>query len=208
MTEHLFITPTGKAHSHWIEVFPGSKIQFSFSEVYEINAFSVVWVEWPKGLEERHYHELESLVSTGKPVVVLSANPNEQQAKTAVSLGAKGYCHSYATTSQLQDVALVVTSGGLWLGPDLVQKVLFGARVAGAQKADTDVSERLKELTKRELAVARAVAIGHTNKEISMLLGIGERTVKSHLSIIFQKVQVRDRVQLALLLNGIDFPSS
>ena len=51
--------------------------------------------------------------------------------------------------------------------------------------------------------VALEVAKGATNKEIAATLGITERTVKSHLTLIFDKTGVRDRVQLALLLNNI-----
>jgi DNA-binding NarL/FixJ family response regulator len=60
----------------------------------------------------------------------------------------------------------------------------------------------LDELTKRERQVAKAVADGLSNREIAARLSISERTVKARLTSVFQKLNVRDRVQLALLLRG------
>jgi two-component system nitrate/nitrite response regulator NarL len=62
-------------------------------------------------------------------------------------------------------------------------------------------------LTQRELEVARTVVSGASNKEIARQLGITERTVKSHVGAIFEKLQVRDRLQLAMLIRDQDFPS-
>ena len=60
----------------------------------------------------------------------------------------------------------------------------------------------LKDLTKRETQVAQAVADGCSNREIAERLNISERTVKARLTSVFQKLDVRDRVQLALLMRG------
>jgi DNA-binding NarL/FixJ family response regulator len=60
----------------------------------------------------------------------------------------------------------------------------------------------LDDLTKRERQVAKAVAEGLSNREIAARLNISERTVKARLTGVFQKLDVRDRVQLALLLRG------
>jgi len=62
--------------------------------------------------------------------------------------------------------------------------------------------EKFRTLTVREIEVARAVARGDSNKEIARHLGITERTVKAHLSTLFEKLGVRDRLQLALAVNG------
>jgi DNA-binding NarL/FixJ family response regulator len=59
----------------------------------------------------------------------------------------------------------------------------------------------LQMLSERERAVALCVARGESNKEITRDLNIAERTIKSHLTAIFEKLGVRDRLQLAILLN-------
>jgi DNA-binding NarL/FixJ family response regulator len=59
----------------------------------------------------------------------------------------------------------------------------------------------LELLSERERAVALCVARGESNKEITQKLDIAERTIKAHLTTIFEKLGVRDRLQLAVLLN-------
>ncbi|MBL8432557.1 MAG: helix-turn-helix transcriptional regulator, partial [Dechloromonas sp.] len=58
-------------------------------------------------------------------------------------------------------------------------------------------------LSGRETQVARLVASGASNKEIADQLAITERTVKAHLTVIFEKLGVRDRLQLSLRINGL-----
>ena len=61
-------------------------------------------------------------------------------------------------------------------------------------------------LTDREREVAATIAAGSSNKEIARQLGITERTVKAHVGAILEKLQVRDRLQLALLMSGRQKP--
>jgi len=98
-------------------------------------------------------------------------------------------------------VALVVEHGGLWMPPELMQRfVALSMRVV---PGEAPVEPELNELTSRELMVAEQIAHGATNREIAAALDISERTVKAHLSAIFEKLDVRDRVQLALAMNNI-----
>jgi DNA-binding NarL/FixJ family response regulator len=62
-------------------------------------------------------------------------------------------------------------------------------------------------LTEREITVARYAASGQANAQIAEALGITERTVKAHLSAVFEKLGVSDRLQLALLVHGISAPA-
>ena len=62
-------------------------------------------------------------------------------------------------------------------------------------------------LTERETTAARYAAGGWANAQIAEALGITERTVKAHLSAVFEKLGVSDRLQLALLVHGISSPS-
>ena len=72
--------------------------------------------------------------------------------------------------------------------------------VPTSEKAEA-VGSALDELTSREVMVAKLVGRGESNREIAAELEITERTVKAHLSAIFTKLGVRDRVQLALTVN-------
>lgn len=132
-------------------------------------------------------------------IAVLSMTPDTQEALVALERGARAYCHALSVPELFREIALVVGHGGLWVGPELMTKVVGAARRAlpatvGAQMPGC--------LSAREGEVARAVAAGLSNKEIADLLGITERTVKAHLGTTFEKLGVRDRLQLALRLSA------
>jgi DNA-binding NarL/FixJ family response regulator len=95
-------------------------------------------------------------------------------------------------------VALVVINGGLWVGADLMTRA--AGAVARASGPQTTWAAPLAELTPREREVATQVAEGACNKEVGRRLDITERTVKAHMTAIFEKLGVRDRLQLVLLL--------
>jgi DNA-binding NarL/FixJ family response regulator len=105
----------------------------------------------------------------------------------------------------LQDVGGVVAQGGLWLGPELVDRIVAATRELldrSPAAAETLPTVNLSALSARELEVARAVAAGRSNREVAETLFISERTVKAHLGAVFEKLGVRDRLQLALQLSG------
>jgi len=134
------------------------------------------------------------------PVVVVSLTPTLTEGLASLELGARGYCHAYATPEMLREVALVVHHGGVWMGPDLLGRMIGSVRRALPTREP--VSDVLADLSPREVDVARAVADGCTNKEVALRLGITERTVKAHLSAVFEKLCVRDRLQLVLRIQG------
>ena len=120
--------------------------------------------------------------------------------------GAVGYCHYLAAPEQLREIASVVTQGGLWIGARLMQKLLSVSAKAqeGIQnQLEPEIEKRLQQLTPRERMVAIEVGKGASNKEIAETLEITERTVKAHVSVIFNKLDVGDRVKLALLINNL-----
>lgn len=147
----------------------------------------------------------QALVKDGPPVVVLSALPNEAQAFAVLSVGVRGYCHIEAVPEQFLEVAAAVQAGGYWVPPGLVQRLAVTAvEVVDASAAEgRSAPEGFDTLTPREYEVAMAVGQGLNNKEIAELLGLGERTIKAHLTTTFDKLQVRDRVQLALAVNRL-----
>ena len=100
----------------------------------------------------------------------------------------------------LQQVATVISNQGLWVGPNLLSRMIR-ASLAAEVKAPVN-ADQLKELSAREHQVARSVARGANNKEIAREMDITERTVKAHLSAIFLKLRVRDRLHLALWMRG------
>jgi len=140
---------------------------------------------------------------SGLQVVVASASPNDEQGTQALGAGAHGYCHSYAQPAALAQALEVVASGGIWMGRSLVSRLLKLV----TERAQDAYAWDAGRLTEREITVARYAASGQANAQIAEALGITERTVKAHLSAVFDKLGVTDRLQLALLVHGISAPA-
>jgi two-component system nitrate/nitrite response regulator NarL len=145
-------------------------------------------------------------------VVLLSSMPESGEGLIALNEGARGYTHAYGVPALLQEVALVIEHGGLWVGPDLLQRLVGSTNVALASrpavaKAPVPVTapsstNAWTTLSAREAQVARSVSAGRSNKEVASLMFISERTVKAHLGAVFEKLGVRDRLQLVLRLSA------
>ena len=151
-------------------------------------------------------------------VVLLSAAPEPMEGLRALNEGARGYTHAYGVPALLQEVALVIEHGGLWVGPDLLQRLVGSTNAALAAqhavgKAQSPASTPSAGpsvwtlLSAREAQVARAVSAGRSNKEVAAKMFISERTVKAHLGAIFEKLGVRDRLQLVLRLAASPAPN-
>ncbi|MDO8860517.1 response regulator transcription factor [Haliea sp. E1-2-M8] len=201
--KQLFVVAEGRMRDRWRQAFPDA---CAVPQVVDVAPLAVVARQtvWLDGvgldLMER-LARLREAVAAGYRVVVMTATPSEAEAFQALNDGAVGYCHVEAAPEQLREIALVVEHGGLWMLPELVQRLMaLSLRVVPTPAPE---HPELNNLTPRELMVAERVAHGASNREIAEVLDIAERTVKAHLSTIFEKLGVRDRVQLALAMNNI-----
>lgn len=200
--KQLFISPAGKMKDRWLSAFPEAKVVQSMSQVSsrELDIQGVIWVELGGHSPEEWLPVLAKAVATGKAVAVLSPLPSESQAARVLAVGARAYCHCEAPPGKLKEISEVLSTGGVWLPPEIMKRLVdVSLRVLNREAQDP---VDLSGLTLRELAVAEKVAEGASNREISAALEIAERTVKAHLSSIFAKLGVRDRVQLALAVNN------
>ena len=189
----------------WLLAFPeGEWIRWATLQA-TVQADDTVWVPVQ---HEDWMNKVAALVAAQPAcrVVVVSTVPYDAEGLRAVNVGARGYCHQLAVPEMLQEVAQAVQHGGFWLGPDLVQRLVSATRELLADKAPPSSSVDLSALSDRELQVAKAVAAGKSNKEVAEQLFISERTVKAHLGAVFEKLGVRDRVQLVLLMSSAPTP--
>jgi len=191
MTEHLFISARASLLPRWQQAFPNARIATDMGGQRP----GLVW--WaPNEFRGDTLGRLLARVGQSAPVVVLVNQPEPAQAMRALSAGARGYCHAYATPQMLEQVAAAVLNGGLWLGPELMSAMIGAASKQLLQEQPS--ASLLDALTPRERDVAIEVAHGATNKEVAQRLNITERTVKAHLGAVFEKLGVRDRLQLVL----------
>jgi DNA-binding NarL/FixJ family response regulator len=143
-------------------------------------------------------------IGQGRFVVVLADEPDEVVVTAALASGASGCCNTWAAPEVLRQVALVVANGGLWIGQSLLMRLVGSTASLLGQHVDKQKNDDWSsQLSEREAQVGRLVAGGASNKEIAAKLFITERTVKAHLTAIFEKLGLRDRLQLSLRINGL-----
>ncbi|SBS26051.1 Oxygen regulatory protein NreC [Marinomonas aquimarina] len=117
-----------------------------------------------------------------------------------LSMGVNGQCSPYIAKEQLGLVLSVINSGEIWGGKELIQQLI---QSSSQQSAATDAPQTFtgaELLSERELDVVNWVAKGVSNKEIARHLDVTERTIKAHLTAIFKKLHIKDRISLALLV--------
>jgi DNA-binding NarL/FixJ family response regulator len=132
------------------------------------------------------FDDIRQLASRTK-VLVLTASESVDDAITAMRLGACGVVQKQFAVQTLIEAIRAVADGLVWMTPTLRREIVgqWGA-------VDT------KQLTAREAEIVRHVARGLRNAEIAERLSITEATVKTHLNNIFEKLGLRDRVELAV----------
>lgn len=204
--KHVFITASGQPAKRWLAAFPDLSVQPSVRAYLARSHHQgdICWLDLSGLSTSDARQRVEALYAEGAVVVALSPTPSEQEAFALLTAGARGYCHVEAVPPQLEEVAASVHAGGFWMPPSLVQHFLSTAlRIQPV--LETPKPEGFDKLTDREYEVAMAVGKGANNKEIADTLHVSERTVKAHLTSIFEKLELRDRVQLALAINRLPF---
>lgn len=136
-------------------------------------------------------------ISPGTQVLVLTACDEKEEHVRAFKLGAKGVILKDSARQTLMQAIHTVRMGQVWVDPRMTGALVeelshMGSEPGGLAGRDEN------GLTERELEIVRLVASGFKNKEVGAQLTISERTVKTHLTNIFQKLAVRDRVGLVM----------
>ena len=121
-------------------------------------------------------------------VVVLTTFADRRRILDALGAGASGYLLKDAAPDEIIAAVRTVVEGGASLDPKAARVLLDAQRF---QQPGRDLSARERE-------VLDLLALGLTNKQIARRLGIAERTVKAHLTSVFQQLGVTDRTQAAL----------
>ena len=141
--------------------------------------------------------ELRSL-DPKQPIVIVSALEDSRIIHEAVTLGAAGFIPKSARKLELAEAIDNVMQGNLTL-PKSYQPPARDA--AGS----SDIGSRLSSLTPQQLRVLNMLRQGLLNKQIAHELGVGETTVKAHVSEILRKLDVASRTQAVIEVSRIDF---
>ncbi len=132
------------------------------------------------------------LLSPSTKVIVLTSFADDEKVFAAVKAGAAGYLLKDVQPQELGEAIRTVYRGEAQLHPTVAAKLMQEVAESGRQRPALD------SLTNREMDVLRLIARGMSNKEIARELGVAEKTVKTHVSNILQKLHLADRTQAAL----------
>ena len=132
---------------------------------------------------------------------LLSDRPNQEEGIDFLKMGIVGYGNTYMSRDRLTEAIRIISNGGVWLGQKVMQQLIMDSYGKTAETLSNVAEQKIAGLTKSERKIAYMVATGLTNLEIAADLNITERTVKAHLTSIYEKTGTGNRLNLALLIN-------
>lgn len=191
----LLITQTVFESTTWKKAFPNIELYTDSNLPNDFHRHQTIWIisqipNWQNWVTK--------LSNSGKSVIVLTRKPSTEEFKLAFQAGAKGYVDALANPQILQTVYKSIKAGGLWIPENLINQIinLISTKIEHENIPD------LHELTAAEKLVAEKISLGESNKEVAEELKVCERTIKSHLTSIYQKLNLRDRMHLMLYMQG------
>lgn len=131
---------------------------------------------------------------SGPKMLVYAAETNIDYAVKALDTGAAGYLPTTAGAEELIQAVRAVLAGETFISPHLATRIIAAMRLAAARKS---AGNPIK-LSVREVQIVDQLKLGHTNKEIARELGISEKTVKHYMTLLMEKVNARNRLEVAM----------
>jgi DNA-binding NarL/FixJ family response regulator len=128
----------------------------------------------------------------GVPVLILTTFEADSQVLAALRAGASGYVLKDSEPEAIISSILTVMTGERVMSGPVAQRVL------GMLTGDTTPKDFYDGLTAREIEILKLIATGSANKQIAYKLSISEKTVRNHISNMYEKLQIFDRSQAVL----------
>ncbi len=134
-------------------------------------------------------------------LIVLTTFDADEHVMSALAAGADGFLLKDTPPAQILDAIRSVAAGNPMLSPSVMRTLIDKVRTDPTSDRTTEAQQRLAALTERELEVALAVGRGLSNAEIAAELYLSVPTVKAHVSRLFEKLEVTNRVQIAITVH-------
>jgi DNA-binding NarL/FixJ family response regulator len=139
-------------------------------------------------------------ISPSTRIVAFTAATGVDSAIRALDAGASGYVLKGSSTAELIQAILSVQSGETYITQNFASRVIAALRDASLRRKAAEAVI----LSIREQQIVRLLMIGKTNKEIAIAINISEKTVKHYMTILMQKLQVRNRVEVVIAAQKLD----
>ncbi|MBU1424391.1 MAG: LuxR C-terminal-related transcriptional regulator [Gammaproteobacteria bacterium] len=142
-------------------------------------------------------------ISAATKTIIIGCDISEEDEWLLLKAGVRGCCRCDVEPKLLRQVVMAVHQGELWIRRTLTCRLIDElGRATAKNKVYRESLGMLNKLTQREYDIAVRVGNGESNKVIAKACGITERTVKAHLTEVFIKLGVTDRLNLALVLSA------
>lgn len=135
-------------------------------------------------------------------VLVLSTFDDDRYIADSIRAGAKGYLLKDMPSEDLAQAIRVVYRGYTQMGTGLMEKLM--ASLPEPDRSSPELPATLAQLTPREREVLKLVALGFRNRDIAQQLYVSEGTVKTHVTHLLTRLNLRNRAQLAIYLHSLD----
>lgn len=141
-------------------------------------------------------------------VVIFHNSASDEDEWAMLKAGVRGCCSTDMEPSALKQMVFAVNNGELWIRRKCLHRLMDDFVEMHRKKQTNTIEARanfhhlVDQLTRRELEIAFRVANGESNKQIAYSLQITERTVKAHLTKVFDKLGVSDRLNMALIVSA------
>ena len=153
-----------------------------------------LWLHVNESVEETRLLCEELLeISPSLRLVVFRNNPDVLEGIALLKAGIKGYAHALSNSHILLQIYETIFQGHVWVYPELMHFM-----IASMQTSLENFQDVLSSLSAKEKEIALLVSEGHSNGKMASILNIAEVTVKKHISALFTKLGVKDRIALAL----------
>ena len=149
------------------------------------------------GTATGHLHPLIEAFRRIRPqirLLVMGDETDDAFTERVIGAGAQGYLAHGSSEAELRSAVAVVLDGSIWAPRKVLSRLLERTR----ERLPEAVAEQKPVLTRREMEVLRLLVRGRSNREIADALGVHEATVKSHMSRLMRKADVRNRTALTL----------
>ena len=144
-------------------------------------------------------------IAPAVPVVIISAETNRKIILQTITYGAVGFVAKSSSKQEIGHAIKQILDGNVYLPADIIRADTETVQPKNRQHEAQISSEMLYTLTRKQLLVLKAMAMGSSNKQIAYDLNISETTVKSHVSAILKKLGVHNRTQAVVGLSNVDF---
>jgi DNA-binding NarL/FixJ family response regulator len=138
-------------------------------------------------------------------IVILTTFDADEHVLRALRAGAAGFILKDTPPAEIVESVRRIAGGQPVLSPAVTKRLITRVAASGHDQRKNKAAERLKDLNDREREIAVAVGEGKSNAEISATLYLSIPTVKTHVSRILTKLDLNNRVQIALLVHDAGF---